>query len=474
MSLPRRTLLKALGLTAASSFLPGRARVHAEAPPTRIVFFIQPHGHVPKAWNMAIPDAPLDKFAERPLRDLAESELSKVLQPLHPFRDRVLAVEGLSHMSVLSDLAQLTPGQDPNNHSLAVAGLLTCSRALQRPDVPCTGGGRSLDQELARLTGAPGRFGSRVYGLDYVPNATVAPFSFLGAGMPTPVVHDPALGLSDLLGLGGPVISAPTSRQALIDALRGSVLDGVAAEYEAVLPRLPASERAKLGAHRDLVRDLERSVSTGIKAHCELSLEPQIEQVPSILRLIRLALACDLTRVVTFVAPVPECPEFGYPAEANVHATYAHASVEGATSCGQVYTPKAERAMTDLGVWYAKLFARLLGDLDAVAEGNGTLLDHTLVVWLTELGTPTHQHHDTFSLIAGSANFFKLGRYVRYPRALQNPVKKEPLLGPAQSRLFVSLLQAMGQRVESFGMARAQGAAGAELSLSGALTELQR
>jgi hypothetical protein len=236
---------------------------------------------------------------------------------------------------------------------------------------------------------------------------------------------------------------------------------------------LPASERAKLSAHRDLVRDLERSVSVGVKASCELTLEPQAKQLPAFMRLIRLALACDLTRVVTFVAPVPEAPEFGYPADANVHAQYAHASIEGATSCGTVYSPTAERAMTDLGVWYAKLFASLLGELDGVVEGNGTLLDHTLVVWLTELGTPTHEHNDVFSLVAGGS-FFKQGRYVRYPRTLQNPLKNKPLLGPAQNRLFVSLLQAMGQKAESFGMARAAGAGGTELSLSGALTELHR
>jgi hypothetical protein len=179
--------------------------------------------------------------------------------------------------------------------------------------------------------------------------------------------------------------------------------------------------------------------------------------------------------VVTYVAPVPQCPEFGYPADANVHASYAHGSVAGSTSCGQAYTEQAERAMTDLGSWYARHFVELLRELDAVQEGSGTLLDHTTVVWLTELATPTHQHHDVFSLLAGGGNgFFDLGRYVRYPRTLSNPHDKKGLIGPAQNRLFVSLLQALGQSDQAFGLESSTGADGSAVSARGALSELHR
>jgi hypothetical protein len=70
-----------------------------------------------------------------------------------------------------------------------------------------------------------------------------------------------------------------------------------------------------------------------------------------------------------------------------VHATYAHGCVMNNTSCGQPYSPVAERAMTDLAVWYAGHFATLLQELDSVAEGSGTLLDQTVVVWVTALAT---------------------------------------------------------------------------------------
>lgn len=475
MRVERRQLLKALGFSALASALPRahRARAASGGPPSRIVFFVQPHGHVPNAWTMPIPAAPAQALAQRSLLGLSVQDFGEALRPLLPFRDRLLVIEGLSHLSVLDDLRQITrQGGDGNNHNVSFAGLLTAARALQREGVTCTGGARSLDQEIARRTAQAGRFASRVYG-----DQSIASFSFVGSGQPTPVVSDPATAFADLLGLAGaPTSQGPLTRQDKLRALRGSVLDTVAQEYEALAPRLGRDDATKLEAHRDLVRDLEAGLAVGASAQCERTFDAHVGAVTPFMQLIRMALACDLTRVVTYVAPVPQCPEFGYPSDADVHATYAHGSVAGSTSCGQAYSPLAERAMTDLGAWYARHFAKLLEELDSVAEGTGTLLDHTTVVWLTELATPTHQHFDTFSLIAGGTNrFFDVGRYVRYPRTFANPhTAGGPLIGPAQNQLFVSLLQAMGQSDESFGMTDAVGSDGSSISLRGPLRELHR
>jgi hypothetical protein len=186
-----------------------------------------------------------------------------------------------------------------------------------------------------------------------------------------------------------------------------------------------------------------------------------------------MAFACDLTRVATFVARVPQCPELGYPADQTFHG-YAHASIEGATSCGTTYTPAAAQAMLDLGIHYANDFAALLAALDSVPEGSGSLLDHTIVVWVTELGTPTHLHHDNFTVIAGGTRIFDTGRYVRYPRTFTNPISGYARLGPAHNRLHVTLLQAMGQPDASFGMTSTTGADGSTIPMTGALTELLR
>ena len=481
MKINRRQLLKALGLGAVSTTLGGSPFAFAgpgtdPTVPSRIVFFVTPHGLVPNSWTMPIPGGPTDAFAERSLAGLAPADFSTMLRPLHPFRDRLLAVEGLAHTSVLADIAEIMrTGGDLNNHSIGVAGLLTGSRALQKGGVPCSGGARSLDQELAVRTGGAGRFGSRVYGFDYIPNSTVAPFSFLGPGQSTPIVADPATAFADLLGVRVTTQPGATpTREESISALRPSVLDGVAREYEQLAARLDADGRRKLDDHRDLIRQLEVSLGAGLSAKCKQTVDRSGHNVTQFMRLIKLAFACDLTRVATFVAPVPQCPEIGYPANTQVH-TFAHQSIEGATSCGEIFDPVAAAALTDLGVWYAGHFATLLQELDSVPEGSGTVLDHTVVVWLTELATPTHLHHDHFALLAGGGNdFFKTGRYVRYPRTMASPLASFAPVGPGHNRLFVSLLQAMGQADTSFGQTDVKGADGSTISLTGPLTELHR
>ena len=474
MKTSRRTLLRALGLGALCSLAGNSSSALADPTPipSRVIFFVTPHGHVPSAWTMPVPFAP-ERVVSRSLADLSAAEFSAVLRPLHPFRDRLLAIEGLSHTSVLADVAEITrTGGDLNSHSISVAGLLTGVRALQRNGAPCTGGARSIDQELAARTTAPGRFGSRVYGADYVPNATVAPFSFLGPGQASPIVGDPAAAFSDLLGYAAPSpVAGGASREELVASMRPSVLDTVAREYETLAPRLDAEGRARLEDHKNLVRDLETSLGT-TRPKCDVTADRTGHAVTQFMRLAKMALACDLTRVITYVAPVPQCPEIGHSASMNVHG-YAHQSIKGDTSCGQMYDPVAEAALTDLGIWYAQHFATLLTELDSVVEGSGTLLDHTAVVWVTELATPTHQMHDVLTVVAGGCNgFFRTGRYVRYPRSFTNPLKDKPKTGPAHNRLFVSLLRAMGQPDAVFGTREATGSDGSAIPMGEPLVEL--
>jgi hypothetical protein len=491
MRIRRRQLLQALGLGGiASLFHRDRlARAGGPAYPSRIVFYVQPHGHIPDAWNMPIPGGPTDQYAERSLATLQPSDFSPTLAPLYDFRDRLLAIEGLSHTIALADIEAVTQAGsgDLNNHQIAVADLLTGARALQQPGTYCTGGAQTVDQVLAARGSAPGRFDSRVYGYDYVPNSVVSPFSYLGPGKATPVVSDPAMAYADLLGYvpAAPAASPASQRAALLQSLRPSALDMAASEYALLAPQLGTEGRDKLDRHMSLVRELEASLGSVASApsspapRCDTTFSaatsagsnvgPSVRQFMS---LIRMAFACDLTRVVTFAAPVPACPELGYPATTNFHA-YAHASIEGATACGQIYTPVAAQAMIDLDAWHAAHVAFLLEQLDSVPEGAGTLLDHTVVVWLTELATPTHQHYDACVLLAGGCNgYFRTGRYVRYPRTFTSPLAAQPLVGPAHNRLLVSLMEAMGQTDTSFGLPGATGADGSTLDFTGPLTEL--
>ena len=76
MRLKRRQLLQALGLGALSSVIRGEPVARAGGPtfPSRIVFYVQPHGHIPNAWKMDIPNGAASQLGERSLTDLAQAD----------------------------------------------------------------------------------------------------------------------------------------------------------------------------------------------------------------------------------------------------------------------------------------------------------------------------------------------------------------------------------------------------------------
>ncbi|UJR81728.1 DUF1552 domain-containing protein [Sandaracinus amylolyticus] len=295
----------------------------------------------------------------------------------------------------------------------------------------------------------------------------------LGAGQAAPRVEDPERAYADLLGLYvPPTTDTPRTRDERIRALRGSVLDAVAREHEFMRSRMGLEGARKLEQHRDIVRDLERALGIAVPTRCDPAFESTGHVIDQYSRLATLALSCDLTRVVTIVPPILEPTEFGYPASSDVHGRFAHSSVDDGS---EPFDPVSERAMIDYGIFYSQRFLALLEMLDAVPEGSGTMLDHTTVVWLTELGSPTHQHVDACTLIAGGTDFFRTGRYVRYARDVRAAIDwaGRPLShGPALSQLFVTLLRSFGWDDDHFGMREVTRRDGSAIDVRGTLREL--
>ena len=164
-------------------------------------------------------------------------------------------------------------------------------------------------------------------------------------------------------------------------------------------------------------------------------------------------------------------PDFGYPADPDLHGGYAHSSFDDGSEPFQV---RSELAMIEYNRWYATRFASLLSMLDSVSEGSGTLLDHSNVVWLTELATGTHSHVNLPIVVAGGGDgFFRTGSYVRYPRDVPAPWTPRPPfdMGPGVSRLYVTLMRSMGLPDESFGQESITLADGSDYSLRGTLSE---
>ena len=191
-------------------------------------------------------------------------------------------------------------------------------------------------------------------------------------------------------------------------------------------------------------------------------------------RLTSMALACDLTRVVTLVTQNIPAEEFGAAPGTDVHQDIAHASTP---ESGSDYRVSAENAMTDYNRVYAEHFAYLLDQLAAVPENGGTLLDHTAVVWLTELGTGGGEHalHRVANVIAGGGNgYFRTGRYVHYGQAqtIPEPYGGSIGVGPGQARMYVSLMHAMGMTSEDSVGLREVNIGGSRIPLTGPLPNL--
>jgi hypothetical protein len=215
--------------------------------------------------------------------------------------------------------------------------------------------------------------------------------------------------------------------------LQKSVLDALLADYERVNAKLGASDRALLDAHLTLLRQVEaRMQSTGSTGTaCTTPTNPAESgdiYYPDLRKLAKDhidvlvgALRCDATRVVTlaFGASGTEGPFDWDPIKVSYFHEVAHR--DGA------YTTDPKGDHFRVRNWHAQQVAYLLQQLDATTEGDGTLLDHTLVAWLPELGyypttigggSPnTHLRDQVSALLFGGSGFFKTGTMVDLGKA---------------------------------------------------------
>lgn len=444
-TLNRRQLLTAMGLTGASLFLPslyGR-KAHSQAKPIKRLFiFVTQHGPVRDNWRMPRNNGGYGDW-EYPLDDPNPDSFSPILRPLHPNRDKLLVIEGLSQASTLGDRAI-------NNHNSSVLHMLTGAKMLDDE----TAGGPSVDQIIAKSdkVAVPGRIPSLELAtmglfLDGMVNSA--------AGQRTPVVDSPRA-VFDRLFPGGRVDSGtqptqPTERD-LIRAKRSSVLDLVAREYEAIAPRLGRDDRARLDQHRELVRDLELRVTSLASLDCSAPNRPvdagqQLESARQHIDLVAAAFACDLTRVATLQVAELDTREFGAP-PGDMHQDVAHRD----------NTPDGREHLTNYYRVQAEVFNYLIDALARYDDGQGgTLLDSTAAVWLSELGTGNHEQDKIPVVLAGSCGgYFRTGRYISHAQSLPNPHEWDDEasvpIGKGHSHLLVSLMQAMGLPNNSIGM----------------------
>lgn len=462
----RRRLLDAMGLTAGTLFLPsliGDKAAYAQGAPKRLLIYSTQHGPVWERWAMNRGNMPATADWEFPLDNPDPASFSDILRPLHPYRQDLLVLDGLSYTSAWSQTID-------NNHGLAGRHKLTgaIDGTLRV----------SVDQAVADLVSVAGRFKYLYYANGSCDCDASSPIydtagkqvqpGRLGASNYMVGALNRVFGTGTMAPPTGPATPAELSR-----LNRQTSLAMVRDQYTALLAKLGAEDRAKLTRHRDMISDLEKQVLALASIKCERPGAPatglpntKIGEL-TLSQLYPTAMACDLTRVAIATGVQLDTADIGAPAGLDVHQDIAHAAGNPTSANGNY--------MTNYYAFHAAQFAKAIAAFKSVPEGNGTMLDNSLLVWIPELATGGHDLHRVMVVLAGRAGgAFHPGRYVKYAETGANPApyNNNQRLGPPHNKLLVSILQAFGSTRTSFGLTTAtgnRGTGGGTIDLGGPL-----
>jgi len=399
--IPRRTLLKGLGVSLAlpllDSMVPAQTPLAktAAAPKTRFAAVFSPHGWSPTYWEDGRPDIPLT-----PGRNVG---LGFIHQPLAPWQDKMTIVAGLDATSSMPP-----PGSSGGDHSRTSATFTGAPpKKTAGADIYC---GTSIDQMIAQKYGQDTLLPSIQLAIED-PGANTGicgwgyscaysnSISWASASKPLPHEINPQLVFERLYGDG----STAEERQAR-KAASGSILDAVTRKVAKLQKVLPVSDRARLNDYLDAVRELERRLQIASKVSAEVPAEgipfgvPESfdEHIKLHFDLQALAFQGDITRVSSLMY-ARDVSLRSYP-ESGVQTPNHPSSHHGED-------PKRREDWAKINQYHAKCFAYFLKKLQATPDGDGNLLDHSLLVWGSNMGNANqHSHVNVGYLLVGGAS----------------------------------------------------------------------
>lgn len=426
-TLTRRALLQ--GATGAALALPLLqslpARAQAAAFPKRLVIWFTPNGFNPETWFPAAGSTE-DDFT-----------LGRVLAPLQVHQRRLIMTSGLNLRS-----AEVGPGEP---HQKGMGAVLTGTH-LQQGDFiggdgsrAGWGNGQSIDQYLVERIGQQTRLPSIEMGVRVRGSEVRHRLNYRAAATPLPPIESPLTVWNRLFA--NQMLGDQAQNQQIRD--RRSVLDAVRKQFAQLRTKVTPEDRLKLDAHATMVRDIERRLLLPLPGEfCAPSEQPPLinpgdenSLAPTVdlnIDLAVAALACDQTRIIT-LQNSSGANNIRFP-HLNSNPDDHQLSHAG-PAAGDSRNEWARRQ-----TWYAQKFRRLLDGMASVREGDGTLLDNSLVLWCSELAQgATHSHDNMPFLIAGSCGgALRTGRWVDFG-------------GRNHNDLLMTIAQAFGHPVESFG-----------------------
>ena len=425
-SIPRRTVLRGLGASLALPLLDGMVpafaaiRKTAANPVRRFGVIYIPNGIAMKYW-MPPTDGPL--------------ALTPILQPLEAFRDRLLMLSGLY-------------GPPPNGgfHANASTRFLTGLSAM--PSERELQAGVSIDQHMASELGRHTQLGSLELALDSrdVSGSCDVGFacaysntiSWRSPTTPLPMENNPRAVFERLFGDSGS--TDPSARLARIGEQR-SILDSVTETVAELGRGVGPRDRVRIGEYLDAVRDIERRIQRAEEQSAEtLAVVDQPAGIPAsydehaklMFDLQVLAYQTDLTRVITFMLGRElsgrTYDEIGVPD--SHHPTSHHRN-----------NPELYEKLTKINVYHTTLFKYYLDKLASTPDGDGSLLDHVMILYGAGMSDPNEHARTNLPILlaGGAAAQLKGGRHIAY--------RETPM-----ANLNLALLDKFGIHLEKLGI----------------------
>jgi hypothetical protein len=425
-SLPRRTFLRGLGATLALPLLDAMvpaltaATKTAAKPVRRLHYTFMPMGADMSRWT--------------PPGSGKLDELSFILDSLAPVKDR---------LSILTNLE--VKNAYPGTHATSNSSFLSCARAKHTESNDYFLG-TTVDQIAARELGRETQLPSLELAMDMMQTVGQCDngyacvyqnnLSWSSPTTPLPAEAHPRIVFEMLFGEGGGKADRVTALRK-----RASLLDFVKDDLTRLERSLGPEDRAKVGHYLESVRDVERRIQRAEAGVADNPL-PDLDRpvgVPAsyaeharlMFDLQLLAMQGDVTRVTTFQL-ARETSNRTYP-ETGVSDPHHPLSHHG-------NDPEKIARMAKINRFHVSLFAGFLQKLAATKEGEGSLLDNSLLLYGSGMGNPNVHDHINLPIIVagGAAAGMKGGRHLRFDQPM-------PL-----ANLHLTLLDKAGVRLEKF------------------------
>ena len=436
-AIPRRTVLRGVGATLALPLLDGMVPAltaltkTAARPVARFCTVYVPNGIVMERWT--------------PVTEGRAFEFTPILKPLEAFRSQLLVVSGLDNTGASSRTG------DSGAHAKPAGAFMTGIEPLQTTGSSSLQLGISMDQIVAKTLGQETPLPSLELGLegtDTVNGVGTCDVGFScvyqnrlawsSATTPLPVEANPRVVFDRLFGRvesTDPAVRAARLRR------QGSIIDSVLEKVDRLEGRLGQRDREKLGEYVQSVREIERRIQVAESRGRELPLVESPAGIPVsydeharlMFDMQRLALQTDTTRVITFQIGREQSgatyPQIGV--SDSHHPISHHGGDENKIA-----------SLQKINTYHASLFGYFLDTLAATPDGDGTLLDHSTILYGSAISEGNiHDVRNLPILLAGGgAGQIAGGRHIVYPEGTQR-----------LTNLQLTLLNTLGVPTEEFG-----------------------